>query len=54
LSRKKVRLKSEAVRKYVEEKIQLGYTPEQSVWRIGIDHPGVQTKIRITVEKKVV
>ncbi len=38
--KKEVRLKSEFIRKYMKEKMQLGWSPEQISIRLPIDHPG--------------
>jgi len=40
---RKIRLKNEKIRKYVETKIKKGYTPEQIAGRIKIDYPNLKT-----------
>ena len=42
-SHKKIRLKNDVVRSYVEEKLKSDYTPEQIAGRIGMDIPGHRT-----------
>jgi IS30 family transposase len=37
---KRPRLKHECIRTYVEEKLQIGWSPEQIAHRLGIDYPG--------------
>jgi len=41
LAHQRERLKNTKIRHYVEEKLQLGWSPEQVSGRITIDHPGV-------------
>ena len=42
-SHQKIRIANEVVRKYIVEKLKLGWTPQLIAGRIGFDHPGHST-----------